>query len=85
MYIYTEEKQATKTKYFIADANYYAESWLNGNRSHVIAHLVYFSNDDNAIFYNAILKQFVNDSETLYYLLSKVTEETGKAFNESRL
>jgi len=73
------------TDYFCGEKNYYYNSWINGNKNHVITHLRIFSTNRDSILYNSILKQFTHDEDLLNSLLEKVSAQAGTFINKAYL
>ena len=83
---YLEDKnKPSLTDYFCGDENYYYDSWVNGNKNHVITHLRLFSMQRDSILYNNILQQFSHDSELLKNLLEKVSDQAGTFINKAHM
>lgn len=83
---YLEDKEKLDLiDYFCGDENYYYNSWLNGNKNHVITHLRLFSMQSDTILYNNILQQFSHDSDLLKNLLEKVSLQAGTFINKAYL
>ena len=65
-------------KVFCFEENYYFESWLNGNKNHVISHLALCLGDRrtpaNANCYNHIINQFSHDATLLEHILNRAEE-----------
>ena len=75
----------TITDYFCGEKNYYYDSWINGNKNHVITHLRIFSTSRDSILYNSILKQFTHDEDLLNSLLERVSAQAGTFINKAYL
>ena len=83
---YLEDKnKPSLIDYFCGEENYYYNSWVNGNKNHVITHLRLFSMQSDTIFYNNILQQFTHDSDLLKNLLEKVSLQSGTFINKAYL
>lgn len=80
-----DESKIDLVHYFCGDENYYYDSWVNGNKNHVITHLRIFSTQRDSILYNNILQQFTHDVALLRNLLDKVSIQAGTFINKAYL
>ena len=74
---------------FCNEQNYYYDSWLNGNKNHVLSHLALCCGDrfkgGNVFYYNSIISQFSHDKELLNHILNKSQEKMIKGIDNSYL
>jgi len=72
-------------EYFCDEEDYYYNTWINGNKNHVIAHLRVYGCSTYINYYNRIIDQFTHDESSLNSLLKKVRKQTGSPINKQYL
>ena len=65
----TKIKKTDYVSCFCNEENYYFNTWVNGNKNHVLTHLRIFSAHKDNILYNKIISQFSHDEKLLKLII----------------